>query len=91
MDRPAKLYHATTEKKARLYREHGRILAPVRGFTTMQGAMAWAMKVGRKVVIEFATTDAHKLPDHHNQFGEAWWNDGDVTEWRCVFSAEKDA
>lgn len=33
----------------------------------------------------------HKLPDHHNVFGEAWWHDGDVAEWRCVFSAEKDA
>jgi hypothetical protein len=31
------------------------------------------------------------LPDHHNEFGHAWWNDGDVTEWTCVFSAEKDA
>ena len=42
------LYHATTEKKARMYRESGRIIKPVRGFTTLQGAMAWAIKVGRK-------------------------------------------
>jgi hypothetical protein len=33
-----------------------------------------------------------KLPDHHNEFGEAWWIDHDVpqAEWKCVFSP-KDA
>lgn len=39
-----KLYHATTQKKAKQYRQSGAILAPVRGFTTMQAAMAWAMR-----------------------------------------------
>lgn len=85
------LYHATTPKKARLYRESGRIIAPVRGFTTIEGAMAWGMKVGRSVVLKFEATKPHKLPDHHNEFGEAWWNDGDITDWTCRFSAEKDA
>ena len=33
------LYHATTPKKAKKYRETGCICKPVRGFTTMQGAM----------------------------------------------------
>lgn len=86
-----KLYHATTDKKAKLYREQGRIIAPVRGFTTLQGAMAWAIKVGRTVILEIECGKPHKLPDHHNQWGEAWWNDEDVKEWRCVFSACKDA
>lgn len=86
-----KLYHATSQKKAKLYRQSGRIKAPVRGFTTLQAAMAWAMKVGRTVVIEFEATAPHKLPDHHNAFGEAWWNDGDVVEYKCVFSANGDA
>lgn len=86
-----KLYHATTPKKAKNYRASGRIIAPVRGFTTMQGAMAWAIKVGRTVIVEFEATAPHKLPDHHNQFGQAWWNDGDIMDWKCVFSAEKDA
>lgn len=86
-----KLYHATTPKKAKLYREHGSIKVPVRGFTTIMGAMAWAMKVGRTVIYEFNAEIPYKLPDHHNQFGEAWWNDKDVTEFTCVFSAEKDA
>lgn len=31
-----KLYHATTQKKAKLYRQSGNILSPVRGFTTMR-------------------------------------------------------
>jgi hypothetical protein len=51
-----KLYHATTQKKAKQYRQSGAILAPVRGFTTMQAAMAWAMKVGRVVILEFEAT-----------------------------------
>lgn len=46
-----KLYHATTQKKAKLYRISGAIHSPVRGFTSLQAAMAWAMKVGRVVII----------------------------------------
>ncbi len=86
-----KLYHATTPKKAANYRHSARIIAPVRGFTTLIGAMAWACKVGRTVIVEFEAERPYKLPDHHNQFGTAYWNDGDVLEWTCVFSAEKDA
>lgn len=86
-----KLYHATTQRKAKKYRETGAIKTPVRGFTTLQGAMAWAIKVGRTVIYEIDCQNAHKLPDHHNAWGKAWWNDGDVTDFKCVFSAEKDA
>ena len=86
-----KLYHATTPRKAKLYRQTGKINAPVRGFTTLQGAMAWAIKVKREVIVEFEADHPHKLPDHHNAFGEAWWNDGDIREWKCVFSADNDA
>lgn len=86
-----KLYHATTQRKAKKYRESGAIKAPVRGFTTLQGAMAWAMKVGRTVIYEIDCPNAHKLPDHHNAWGEAWWNDGDVTDFKCAFSADGDA
>jgi hypothetical protein len=87
------LYHATKEKMARKYRESGRIFKPVRGFTTLQGAMAWAIKTGRKVIYEIEGDDdkCHKLPHHHNLWGEAWWFDQDVYQFRCVFSAESDA
>lgn len=85
------LYHATTQKKAKMYRQTGAIKAPVCGFTTDKAAMAWAMKVGRTVILEFTATAPHKLPDHHNEFGEAWWNDGDIDNWHCVFSAHGDA
>jgi hypothetical protein len=88
--RTVRLYHATTERKARLYRETGYIRKPVRGFTTLQAAMAWAMKVGRTVIYE-VEGEAHKLPDHHNRFGEAWWIDANVSEFTCVFSATNDA
>ena len=86
-----KLYHATTQKKAKLYRQSGAIHSPVRGFTTDKAAMAWAMKTGRTVIIEFDAHTAYKLPDHHNIYGEAWWNDGDIYKWECVFSAIGDA
>ena len=85
-----KLYHATTGKKAKKYRESGKINSPVRGFTTLQAAMAWSMKVNRTIIYEINADNAYKLPDHHNKFGEAWWNDGNIVEFKCVFSAEKD-
>ena len=63
----------------------------MRGFTTLMGAMAWAMKTGRTVILECEATVPHKLPDHHNKYGEAWWNDGDILKWECAFSAIGDA
>lgn len=89
MLKPSVLYHATTPRKAKRYRETGHIKSPVRGFTTPMAAMAWAMKTGRTVIYEFDTTDPHKLPDHHNEFGDAWWNDGHVHSFRCFYSADK--
>jgi len=86
-----KLFHATSQKKAKLYRESEKILSPVRGFTTEKAAMAWAMKTGRTVIYQFEADNPHKLPDHHNKFGEAWWNDGDILLFKCVFSAHGDA
>ena len=85
------LFHVTTQSKAKKYRETGAIKAPVRGFTTLMGAMAWAMKTGRTVILECEATVPHKLPDHHNKYGEAWWNDGDILKWECAFSAIGDA
>lgn len=89
------LYHVTTEKKAKKYRETGFILSPVRGFTTLLAAMAWGMKVNRTVIYEIECHDefAYKLPDHHNDYGEAWWVDEDVNikKIKCIFSAKSDA
>lgn len=88
--KPTVLYHATNPKKAKAYRETGHIIAPVRGFNTIEGAMAWAMKVGRTVIYEIHATDldnVHKLPDHHNQFGTAYWIDENVSNFKCVYSA----
>ena len=89
-----RLYHATTQKKARRYRENGKILKPVRGFTTLMAAMAWCIKTHRTVIYEIDLSkiderNIHKLPDHHNKFGEAWWIDEDVPVSciKCVLSA----
>jgi hypothetical protein len=80
------LYHVTTEKKAKHYRDTSFICKPVRGFDTLMGAMAWAIKTGRKVIYEVEGAPAYKLPDHHNKFGEAYWIDQDVPveKMRCV-------
>lgn len=90
--KPTKLYHATTPSKARRYKESGCIHAPVRGFDTLPAAMLWAMKVGRTVIYEFPVREelTHKLPDHHNVFGSAWWSEEDVqmSEVTCSCSAE---
>ena len=88
-----KLYHVTTPKKAKRYRESGFISHPVRGFTTLMAAMAWAIKTGRTVIYKVDGDPAYKLPDHHNTFGEAWWIDNDVPieKIKCEFSADKNA
>ena len=91
-----RIYHATTPKKAKLYRETGYIKKPVRGFTTLQAAMCWSLSIEgkRQVFMEINCNDTipddlfYKLPDHHNQFGDAWWVDCDVScdNYRCVLS-----
>lgn len=91
--KPKELYHCTTQKKAKGYRETGHIIAPVRGFDTMAAALAWCVKTGRTVIyrIPAGAEFCHKLPDHHNRFGSAWWLDKNVENFTCVFSAESDA
>ena len=85
------LFHVTTEKKAKAYRESGRIHNPVRGFDTLQAAMFWAMKTGRRVIYEIQCDHAktYKLPDHHNDFGTAFWTESEIryADIRCVVSA----
>ncbi len=83
-----KLFHATTEKKAKQYRVSGEIHNPVRGFNTLMGAMYWAMKVGRKVIYEIDVDSALMLPDHHNKYGSAYWHNKNVpvSKIKCVVS-----
>jgi hypothetical protein len=85
------LFHVTTEKKAKSYRESGEIHNPVRGFDSLPAAMFWAMKTGRKVIykIECEESKTHKLPDHHNDFGNAFWTESKISYERikCVASA----
>lgn len=85
------LYHATTPKKAKMYRLSGQINKPVRGFTTLQAAMLWSLSIegSRTVFLEINSQETisenniHKLPDHHNQFGEAWWIDELYMRIKC--------
>ena len=84
-----KIYHVTTGKLAKRYRQTGYIVAPVRGFDTLMAAMAWAIKTGRKVIYAVECEEAHLLPDHHNEFGRAYWTGSvSVDKIKCVFSGE---
>ena len=87
---PSKLFHVTTGRKAKRYRQTGHIIGPVRGFDTITGAMAWAMRTGRKVIMEvWPVSPPSRLPDHHNEFGDAWWTESVPMERvKCAYSAE---
>ena len=87
---PCSLFHVTTGRKAKLYRQTGHINAPVRGFDTLMAAMAWAMKTGRKVILRVEpVTTPQMLPDHHNDYGRAWWTDSvPMCRVKCAYSAE---
>jgi hypothetical protein len=78
------MYHVTTDKKVRKYHQTGHIKKPVRGFLTLGAAISWAFKSNRNTILKIDANDAHKLPDHHQKEGEAWWNDGDIFEWEKV-------
>jgi hypothetical protein len=80
------LYHAATPKLAKLYRASGKINKPVRGLTTYVAACTWALKCGRTIINKIDCDKPYKLPDHHNKYGEAWWNDDDINidKIKCV-------
>ena len=80
------LYHVTTLKKYKQYEASKCIKSPVRGFNTLIAAMAWAMNTGRTMILATKCDNLYKLPDHHNKFGDAYWNDGDVTTYTCIYS-----
>ena len=77
------LYHVTTPKKVRAYRESGQINPPVRGFDTVAAALFWAAKTGRGVIlkIEPGCENTYMLPDHHNQYGRAFWTSESIKSW----------
>lgn len=87
---PSVLFHVTTGRKVKAYHASGCIKSPVRGFDTLQAAMAWAMKVGRKVIMHVECKNSPQmLPDHHNAWGRAWWTDEiSIDRVKCVYSAE---
>lgn len=79
MEIPILLYHCTTPKKFERYTSSKCILPPIRGFNTLEGAIAWGLKVRRSIIIAIpCDTKVYKLPDHHNKFGIAYWYDKQV-------------
>ena len=80
---PTTLYHATTPRKLARYGATRAILPPVRGFDTLEAAVAWGAEHGpRTVVLELPVKfPVHALPDHHRMEGAAWWTPADVKEW----------
>ncbi len=86
-----KLYHCTTPGKAAKYHQSGFIRSPVRGFNTFEAAITWAWKTNRSVIYELECNTAYKLPDHHNEYGEAYWTDESipVENLKCVASPNR--
>lgn len=84
-----KLYHCTTPAKIQKYYNTGKIIKPVRGFVNPLAAFLWASSHGRNIILEVSgeAFNAHRLPDHHNVAGEAWYFNQDITEWECVLSS----
>lgn len=78
------LFHVTTDRKLERYKTSKRIILPVRGFTTLTAAQQWANKTGRNLILKIFGEDCHKLPDHRQPSGEAWWIDHDVLEWEII-------
>ena len=79
------LFHVTTPKKLSRYNASKRIIKPVRGFSNIEAAKEWARITRRSIIVEFTADDPHKLPDHHNKYGTAWWNDNDVKDFKIVY------
>ena len=73
-----KLFHCTTPKKYKRYEISNRIIAPVRGFSTLEAAKKWCELTGRTMILSFNCDNVWKLPDHHNKYGTAWWNETDI-------------
>lgn len=78
------LFHVTTPKKVERYEASGRIILPVRGWSTIEAAREWMRKTGRSIVLRIEGERVHKLPDHRSSFGEAWWIEQDVKQWEAV-------
>lgn len=74
---PDVLYHATTPKKHARMVATGKILPPVRGFTSEAAARRWFGEIhGHRPVILKITLQGptYPLPDHHNVDGWAFWS-----------------
>lgn len=80
------LYHVTSGSKLNAYRQAGMIRKPVRGYSTLLAAMAWAMSVERQIIIKVEGS-AKKMPDHGNKWGDAFWIGSDVTQFEVIFDA----
>lgn len=83
------LYHCTTPKKIKRYETSGRIISPVRGFSTLLAAQKWCQLTGRTIILSFEANKVWKLPDHHNQYGTAWWNEGDIINYSEVLRIDE--
>ena len=78
------LFHCTTPKKRSRYVSSRQIIKPVRGFATLEAARYWAKRIHRTIILKIESDRVHKMPDHHNRYGEAWWCDECICKWEEV-------
>lgn len=67
-----KIYHCTTSKKLKRYKETGCILNPVRGWKYLKSAENWCKKTGRTIILEFEAEEVYPLSDHKPLFHSYW-------------------
>jgi len=70
-------YHCTTDKKLKRYKNSGRILSPVRFFSTIYSAEKWCKKTGRNIILKITTDKYYPLPIK----GGAYWIDTDIISY----------
>lgn len=78
-----KLYHCTTPKKLKRYKNTGCILSPVRAWRYINSAKNWCKKTGRTIILEFDVKEYYPLPDH-KPLGHAYWTPEYIRNWNLI-------
>ena len=77
------LYHCTTDKKLKRYKDTGAILSPVRGWKFIESAKKWSIKTGRNIILKIDCDTAFPLPDHKPR-GHAYWTDQNIRNYEII-------
>ena len=77
------IFHCTTPKRLKRYKDTGCILSPVRGWKYLKSAENWCKKTGRTIIIKFDAEKYYPLPDH-KPLGHAFWCDEYIRNYKII-------